>query len=437
MLTTRADRIGGGWSDRDDPRRNNFDVLRLGLAAAVVFSHSFPVVTADPWAEPLNALTRRQVSVGTVAVYAFFAVSGFLIAQSWARSRSFGDFLSKRARRLYPGFAAMTLACAFVVVPLATAAFPTPTVELLGKLAYRVLVLDGWDDPAAFAGHACAQVNASVWTIPYEFGCYLLLAGAAGAGLLARRWGAVAVFATAYGLAAWFKLAHCGPVWADLLPKGAAYHAGRVLGQPAAWPAFVTYFFAGVVFFRFRDRIPHSNRLAAACLAVLAGSAVTPHALLFALPLCGTYLLFWVALHPAVRLHGFGRGGDYSYGVYLYAFPIQQLVVRAIGGPAAADPMTVFAWSLPLSLVAGVLSWHLVEKRFLARRRAHAAAAAAAPAMAATARLMVVVEPPTPEDPPADLGLGGVQIMAIARGEAVLVDWQPRRPAPVPQLAAA
>ena len=177
-----------GWSDEHDPRRNNLDLLRFLFAVAVVFSHSYSMALPQPlWGrEPLLGLTGRQVSIGTLCVYGFFAISGFLIARSWARSRSFGDFLSKRALRLYPGFAAMTLFCVFVAVPLATGALPRPNLQLLGKLAYRVLVFDAWEDPAAFAGQQSTAINASAWTIPYEFWCYMVLAAVAAAGVLRR-----------------------------------------------------------------------------------------------------------------------------------------------------------------------------------------------------------------------------------------------------------
>ena len=366
-----------GWSDLHDPRRNNFDLLRFLLAAVVVFSHSYTIVLPrERWdAEPLMALTGRQLSLGTMAVFGFFAISGFLIAQSWTRSRSFGLFLKRRALRIYPGFAAMTLACVFLVVPLATGAFPKIDVSLLGKIAYRVAVFDAWEDPAAFSGQVDPAINASAWTIPYEFWCYLFLAAVGTAGAFTKRWGVAALavlFAVFYGLHEWFFLTGAGPVWADWLPKSAAYHAGRVFGCPAMWPRFLTYFVAGALFFAGRSRVPHSGRLAAACATVLVATAAAKPLLglpllSFALPVCGVYLLFWVALHPAVRFERFGARGDVSYGLYLYAFPIQQLLVKWIG-PATVTPTLLFAYSLPPSLAAELLSWHFVEKRFLGRR---------------------------------------------------------------------
>lgn len=307
-----------GWSDEHDPRRNNLDLLRFVLASLVVLSHSYSITLPKPlWVrEPLLGLTGRQVSLGTLSVYGFFAISGFLIARSWVRCRSFGQFLGKRALRLYPGFAAMTLFCVFVAVPLATGASPDAGWKSLAKVAYRVLVFDAWEDPAAFAGNLDHADNASAWTIPYEFWCYVALAAVATVGALGRRrWLGVALFAVAYAFHQAFAAWNCGPVWAQLLPRELASHVTRIVGVPAKWPEFLTYFFAGMVLATWRDRIPHSAKWAAACAGVLVAAAVTRPLMHYVLSVCGVYLLFWFALHTRLRNEGFGRHGDFSYGI--------------------------------------------------------------------------------------------------------------------------
>ena len=125
-------------------------------------------------------------------------------------------------------------------------------------------------------------------------------------------------------------------------------------------------YLAGVVFLLYRDILPHTNDLAALSSLALVVGAVVPHGLAFALPLAGSYLLFWLAFHPSVKLNGWARYGDFSYGMYLYAFPIQQALVAAV---PAFVPMKLFCVSAALTLVAAFFSWHGVEKRFLARAR--------------------------------------------------------------------
>jgi peptidoglycan/LPS O-acetylase OafA/YrhL len=361
-----------GWSDERDPRRNNFDALRFLLACVVVFSHSYTLVLPHAlWShEPVYYLTRGQTSAGQLAVYGFFAISGFLVAQSWVRSRGAAEFLRRRALRLYPGFAAMTLVCVLVVVPLATGNPQRPHAVLVAKMAYRIILLDAWEEPAAFRGQQYPAINGSVWTIPYELWCYVGLAVLAAAGILRRRSALVALFGVAFVLYQAFRIFNCGPVWTDVLPRAVAYHVGRIIGVPAKWPEFATYFLAGTVFLMLRNTLRHSALIAAGCAVALSLGAASKQSLPLLLPVCGVYLLFWFALHPRIRLTHFAAHGDFSYGIYLYAFPIQQLLIKRIG-PSHVTPMNLFALALPMSVIAGVLSWHLVEKPFLRSRHSY------------------------------------------------------------------
>ena len=101
-----------------DRHLNNIDFLRLALALLVVFSHSFDVTQTNNSAEPFLWLTRNQATGGTIAVDAFFILSGFLITASYQRSSSALSFLEKRVARIYPGFLVVTLAAAIFFVPL-------------------------------------------------------------------------------------------------------------------------------------------------------------------------------------------------------------------------------------------------------------------------------------------------------------------------------
>jgi peptidoglycan/LPS O-acetylase OafA/YrhL len=123
-------------------------------------------------------------------------------------------------------------------------------------------------------------------------------------------------------------------------------------------------YLAGVVFFLNRDRIPHHGYIAAGALGVLVVAAYIPLAWAVCFPLAGTYLLFWFGYHPGIHLGNFGKRGDFSYGTYLYAFPIQQLVMRFVGHPIS--PYLLSGIAVPLTLMAAILSWHLIEKRFIA-----------------------------------------------------------------------
>ena len=139
--------------------------------------------------------------------------------------------------------------------------------------------------------------------------------------------------------------------------------------MPQFWARLLPLYLSGVVFYLYRERIPLKTTLAAAAAAALAVACFFHAGLAIAFPIAGAYLLFWFAFSPAIRLHQTGRFGDFSYGTYLYAFPVEQLMVRYSGHAVA--PIVLFAEATPVVLLLAVASWYGVERPFLqpARRK--------------------------------------------------------------------
>jgi peptidoglycan/LPS O-acetylase OafA/YrhL len=136
-----------------------------------------------------------------------------------------------------------------------------------------------------------------------------------------------------------------------------------VMGSPQLWARLLPLYLAGVVFYLFREKIVRSGWFAVVACSVLAGACWVPYGLTAVFPVAGTYLAFYLAYAPWLRLHGFGRYGDFSYGTYLYAFPVQQLVMKMIGHAVA--PWVLFVWAAPMTLVLAAGSWYGVERWFL------------------------------------------------------------------------
>lgn len=109
---------------------NNFNTLRLALALLVVWSHSFAIHLGSEESEWVSLLLGGVYNAGNLAVMGFFIISGFLISESWQRSRSLRSYLSKRVRRIYPGYMVATTICALIVAPLFGGAFPNPWTTL-------------------------------------------------------------------------------------------------------------------------------------------------------------------------------------------------------------------------------------------------------------------------------------------------------------------
>jgi len=351
-----------------DGRDNRLTAIRLAAALAVLVSHAWPLTLGPGAAEPLAETTGR--TLGTWAVMVFFALSGFLIAGSWARVPRAGRFLGLRAARLLPGLWAALILVALVMGPMVTA---LPWRDYLTDPAlWRHLAVNGSLialDPAlpgVFDANPYPALQGSIWTLGYEALCYLALLALGLSGALARDGLAGAVLGLAMA-AATLVLA----LGAEAVPIR-LYRLAE-LGLPFA---------AGALIWHARAAVPLSGALAAALVAlalVAAGTPAGPPATALAV----AYGTLWLGLAPGPGRKAAARLPDYSYGLYLYAFPVQALAVH-LGDPAAGpqSPWVNVALAVPLTLALAALSWHLVERPCLdaARRRtAHRPAASTGP----------------------------------------------------------
>ena len=339
-----------------DQRENNFDFIRMMLAVLVIFSHSYPLGTGTEIREPFNLITRNQVTGGHIAVDLFFIISGFLITASYERSRTILSYLKKRILRIYPGFIAAMLLCVLLVLPLsgghlAGKSVTANTVDFAGL----TLRLQEFRYAGAFATNPGANViNGSVWSISYEFWCYIgvILLGISGALRSKRVLSLLFLFTIALAVA--FSVYQWTPGGRLL---------GAIFGYPPFWARLLPMYLAGVVAYRLRAHLTLKPWWIAVACVLLAGAAVLPHGWPLLFPVAGAYLVLVAAFHPGIRLHGWNRFGDFSYGTYLYAFPVQQLVMRWFGH--AVSPWTLFAVAAPLTILCAIASYHLVEKHFL------------------------------------------------------------------------
>lgn len=332
-------------------RDNNFNLLRMLAAMAVLVSHSFPLVHGLGTPEPLN---RVGYSLGGVAVDVFFVTSGFLVTASLLRLERLPAFFRARALRIFPALLVMVPILVFLYGPVFTTLSlddyftHSKTWKFLAK---NITLLAGFrrDLPGVF-DHAPfpETVNGSLWTMPLEVRCYLAVA------LL---WWALSRLRARRTGFAWVVLAATIAFWLmfQLALRGAADH----------WHAFRLFFmfFSGAALQVFRDRIPLHGGLAAAMVALLLATAWMPSAFFWVYPLVLGYVVLYAAYVPGGALRGYNRLGDYSYGIYIYAFPIQQALVASVPGIGVPALM---AWSAAMTLACAVASWHWIEKPALA-----------------------------------------------------------------------
>lgn len=341
-------------SDLLPGRSNNLNLIRMVAASMVLVSHAHTIVTGDAANEPLVAQTGE--ALGKYAVIVFFGISGLLITRSFDRNPDPLRYLAARVLRLWPGLAMTALFCMFVIGGMTSTLPATQYFAATGTYAYFVdvvtLVKANSTLPGVFAENPMAHaVNGSLWSLFCEFACYILVLMLGLLGLLRRKWVIVAVGA-AFLLAFLFF-----SDWTEL--GGAWYYLGRFSNTALA-------FIYGMIAYTYRESIPVSFKgVVAGWLAVLAISFIVPDTALIykaAVQLALVYSVFYLAYVPGGFLLKYNDLGDYSYGMYIFAFPVQQTLLHYFPAQGIWENV-VFA--LMITLLLAVLSWHFVEQNAL------------------------------------------------------------------------
>ncbi|MDR3458781.1 MAG: acyltransferase [Verrucomicrobiae bacterium] len=337
-------------------RSNNFNVLRLLFASLVILSHSSALIDGDSHRDILMWLFHTE-TLGGVAVDGFFLISGFLIVQSWRSNPWLPDFIKNRVLRIYPAFVFASLLSALVVGPLGS----DPGVyfgQFSGwQYVKSVCLLNMPVVPTVFAGQPFQFVNGSLWTITYEFRCYLLAALLGLCGVFYRRWCWAVLTAGVIVMALVLDVLNRIPFlrWLEV-----------VTVNPVELAKFFAFFSAGGFFYMFRDRIPRQSIWALVAIAILISCLFWARTAEIALATAGAYLLFWFAFARVPWLERFQTCPDISYGVYLYGWPAQKLLLWYLPW---LTPWLLFPAALGASCLAGWLSWHWVERPFLSLKR--------------------------------------------------------------------
>lgn len=338
----------------DPTHRNNFGLLRLSFALCVLVSHSFELVDGNRSREPLTYLFGT-ISLGELGVAGFFIVSGYLIAQSLENSTSLRSYFWKRLLRIYPAFVVAFALCIFVVGPLSGADMNAVTAAGWAKQFLEMLKLDMPDLPGAFAGLHYPALNGSMWTIAYEFRCYLLLAVLGAVGLLRLRWLLLSLTLIMLLFEAFHDFGDRAPL---------AY----LIGLPKDALRLTALFLAGSLFYSFRDSVAYgTGRVASMVALALIVCLFNSTTATLALPVLGGYLIFWFAfLDGTPLLNAINNRTDLSYGIYLYAWPVQSLLIKSVPG---ITPWSVILLTTMATVCLALLSWHFIEAPSLKLKR--------------------------------------------------------------------
>ena len=341
-----------------DPRQNALNAWRLALATGVILWHSFPLTGRRLLYGPAHQL------LSDAWVDGFFAISGFLITSSWLRNPRPRNYFAARALRILPGLWVCLIITAFVIAPIGVAIQGGSAAKLLLSSAPIEYVLKN-------CAVAQAQIdiggtphgvpipglwNGSLWTLLPEVFAYVTVAVLGVVGLRNRRWLIPALLALALSCSALL------PPWNLFAEDPPGTHRGIdvatvALLAGAAVARFTVMFLAGALLYQLRNVIPARWSLVAVSVVIVLASMLLPnYRLVAAVPLAYAIIVSGALIHnKGLRLRN-----DLSYGVYIYAYPVQQLLI--ICGLASLNPFVFFGVATVATLPLAGLSWFLVEK---------------------------------------------------------------------------
>jgi len=332
---------------------NNFNLLRFVAAFLVLYSHSFALSLGTGLAEPL----RKYVSMtpGTMAVDIFFITSGFLVTRSLFFRGSVVEFVAARVLRIFPALIVAVLVTTVVVgCYFAGSHFwefmkDEQTVKYLFTNGFGIYGL-AVTLPGAFLENPYKRiVNGSLWTLTVELKMY---------GSLIVLW--VLALVSFKDLRKYFA-------WVVLLvvPVAIVFYVymNNYYFEERSHLRLLYLFYAGSACYVLRKKIWMSTSVffvlcCGVAASLLAGRTVFFWVYMMAVP----YIVLYLAYVPSGVVRAFNDFGDYSYGTYIYAFPVQQMVAAVM---APLSPMEMFAYSAIITFTLAYFSWNLIEKRAL------------------------------------------------------------------------
>lgn len=330
-----------GSSDNFNENNNNFDFLRFIAASLVIVIHSNILLGVKP--PNYIAYLPNGVSI-------FFIISGFLITKSWLNNPDILDFLKNRLLRILPGLIAVVILTSLVLGPL----FTTLSLKEYFKnsefwtyLSNICIYKTYYDLPGVFKDLPFSgRINGALWTLPLEFLMYFLIATFGVLKLLNKKWLHPTIFAVSL-----YLLLH--------VYVGNLTDKEFILCRGCDFFEYMMYFFIGSFMYLQKEKIKLSFPIFLTAVAVWFICINTPINW-YSQYITLSYIVLYIAYARIPILNNWGRYGDFSYGMYLWAFPIQQTIVHLFKNQLTHNSFILAAY--PIALIFGILSFHLVEK---------------------------------------------------------------------------
>lgn len=328
---------------------NNFTLMRFFAAFAVLYGHSYVLsLGLKGGADPISnfLISTWGESLPSLSVDLFFVISGFLVCASYIQRENLFAFIKARVLRIFPALVVAVLFCIFIVGVFATVDslskyFLSPSTW--GFFKHNAFLVFGvqYDLPGVFLNNPYpVSVNGSLWTLPIEVGMYFGVAVLGSLSLLKDE--------KLFNL---FFITLC-------LIYALSVNNSFFIAYDLRHVHLAFLFILGAFFYVNRGEIPLGFAPFGA-LCALAYLTKEYHFSLYVKSICFAYFVLLLALHPKLKLPSIDRWGDISYGLYIYAFPVQQTIAYLM---PQVRPASIFMLSTCITVVLALLSWFLVEK---------------------------------------------------------------------------
>lgn len=323
-----------------DITKNNFDFIRVLLAFIVFVGHLGALSQSDK----LYFLTHSPVEV---AVFSFFIVSGFLIARSYERSSSLKSYAKKRFNRIVPAYLLVVFLCAILLSLVSTQSFSEyfSNTQVYKYLFWNSLFMNfkaPWL-PGVFGNQA---VNGALWTLKIEMCFYI----------------AVPFIFLLFGKNNKYRnisliiLYFLSLIFLNYFEMTGRASISRQL------PGSLCYFIGGMLlYFNFDKFIRYKHPLFIIAIITVWAD------LIFNIKLLSPMMISIIVLYIAYSfkfLNNFGKYGDFTYGIYIFHFPIIR-VFQTLGLFENYNPYVMSIICMLVVIGVGISSWHFYEKRFL------------------------------------------------------------------------
>ncbi|MES2417965.1 MAG: acyltransferase [Bacteroidota bacterium] len=334
-----------------NPKENGIGFMRLVLALFVVIQHSFAL---NNLTDPLTKIGLS--SFGSLGVNGFFILSGYLIAASWLNNKSFISFSWRRILRIFPAFWICLLFTSFIIAPIMASiggnhfdiVFLKQQLSYVYKNLFLIIVQpDIANLSTNYYEHA---LNGSFWTLSWEFSFYILIAIAGIVGLLNKQKWIFVIIMALYIFSYWASDCKC----AIFLKY---YVSERI--------AILPFMFGlGALGYLFKHKIPNSTLLFIVC--IIAWVLDIKYNLFIPLhPFFFLYIILWLMVNLPIK--SFEKNGDYSYGIYIYHFPIIQLLLLSFNFDL--NPWLLSSIAIIPTGILAYLSWHYIERPALSFKK--------------------------------------------------------------------